>query len=203
MSALVGSLGITAPQKCNVVGPQDLSDADGDGLPDDCDLADWVVQTRAIVGMAKVGAQCGVTVSVPPGTAFFEELNDIFNEEKCTTCHGFTNGASGKRLAHEADGRLQPGVDVTRNASCSGCHNANNGFVDDWRAAPAIMDWTGMSSLETCNLIKANLTSAAAMQNHFRNDERVLWSLDRIGIDTNTWFAIADRWIQAGGMRCE
>ncbi len=203
LTVFVGSLNFpVAPEKCNVVGPQDLLDSDGDGLPNDCDLVDWVAMQRAIAGQGSLGDQCGEMVSVPPGTTFDEELSAVFQEEKCATCHGFTNPASGKRLAHEADGRLAPGAVVTLNSTCQGCHFAGNGFSDDWRAAPSIMDWTGMTTLGTCNLIKANTPSPAAMEDHFRNDVRILWALDRINLDANVWFGMADRWIQ-GGLRCD
>lgn len=202
-SVFVGALNSAeAPEKCNVVGPPDLYDADGDGLPNDCDLVDWVGMKRAIAGVGLLGQQCGEQVSVAPGKGFTEELAAVFQEEKCGTCHGFTNVASGKRLAHEADNRLQPGANVTSSATCQGCHNEALGFSDDWRAAPPTMDWTGLDPIQICELIKSNTPSVAMMEDHFRNDVRILWSLERIGLDENVWFAMADRWID-GGLRCE
>jgi hypothetical protein len=48
-SALAGLVfGVGAPSKCNVIGPTDPVDADGDGLPDDCNLADVVALQRAL-----------------------------------------------------------------------------------------------------------------------------------------------------------
>lgn len=43
--------GLAAPEKCNVVGATDPSDVDGDGLPDDCNVADVVVLRRALAGL--------------------------------------------------------------------------------------------------------------------------------------------------------
>jgi hypothetical protein len=40
------------------------------------------------------------------------------------------------------------------------------------------------------------------MDNHMKNDVRVLWSLDQLGIDPNAWFRVSDAWI-AGGMQCQ
>ncbi len=203
LNALVGmNPGITAPEKCNVTGPADLQDNDGDGLPDDCDLRDFVVQARAVLGMGSVGGQCGDITAVAPGTSFTDELAAVFQAEQCTTCHSFTNPASGERLAHEMDGRLAPGVDVTDSANCVGCHNANTGFPADWRAAPSIMDWEGMNETEIGHLITANTPSPADMDHHFKNDERIFWALDEMGLSQNQWFAMADRWI-GGGMRVD
>ena len=46
--ALTGaSAAIATPEQCNVVGPSDPVDADGDGLADDCDLLDLAILIRA------------------------------------------------------------------------------------------------------------------------------------------------------------
>jgi hypothetical protein len=41
--------GLTAPAKCNVAGPADPADSDGDGVPNDCLLNDATVVKRAIL----------------------------------------------------------------------------------------------------------------------------------------------------------
>jgi hypothetical protein len=57
---LAGIFGqITAPEFCNVYGPVDPTDADANGIRDDCDLVDVVVATRAFAELAPgVGPVC-------------------------------------------------------------------------------------------------------------------------------------------------
>jgi hypothetical protein len=52
--AFAGTLtpGLFVGAKCNVVGPIDTADTNGDGLPDDCTIQDWAVQVRRVAGLA-------------------------------------------------------------------------------------------------------------------------------------------------------
>ncbi|MFQ5515652.1 MAG: hypothetical protein ACE5FG_14645 [Myxococcota bacterium] len=45
------------PTRCNVIGPADTNDDDGDGVPNDCDLLDVVVLRRAAAGLGPGIAQ--------------------------------------------------------------------------------------------------------------------------------------------------
>jgi len=48
-AALAGAVsGITAPGKCNVIGPTGSADGNGDGVPDDCNILDVSVLRRAL-----------------------------------------------------------------------------------------------------------------------------------------------------------
>lgn len=55
--------GLARPELCNVAGDPDARDADGDGLRDDCTLADLVVLRRALLGKPPGrGTACGNVV---------------------------------------------------------------------------------------------------------------------------------------------
>jgi hypothetical protein len=54
-----------APRKCNVRGATDPNDADGNGLPDDCDLVDVVVTLRADAALNLPGIQQVCAAALP------------------------------------------------------------------------------------------------------------------------------------------
>ncbi len=56
-SALAGLAPLPAAPQCNAIGPASALDADGDGLRDDCNLADAVALRRADAGLAPGVAQ--------------------------------------------------------------------------------------------------------------------------------------------------
>ena len=57
---LAGVGTLPAPERCNVIGPSTSADLNGDGLRDDCDIADAVVLRRGLVGRGPAaGTDCG------------------------------------------------------------------------------------------------------------------------------------------------
>jgi hypothetical protein len=44
--------GLAVPRKCNVLGPPNPADADGDAVPDDCAIDDIAFMLRAVSGAA-------------------------------------------------------------------------------------------------------------------------------------------------------
>jgi DNA-binding beta-propeller fold protein YncE len=55
--ARVPGAALPLARKCNALGPRDLGDANGDGVPDDCDILDVAVLARDAVALAPGAAQ--------------------------------------------------------------------------------------------------------------------------------------------------
>jgi hypothetical protein len=141
---------------------------------------------------------------------FSDALYDIFQNGKCTNCHGmssknatFNTHVSANRFdASITASTAQAEVEayVGDENSCSGCHTGS-AWAPHWHAPPATMDFTGDGAASTCQTSK-NLASAGIVT-HLETDALILWAIDRIaGVNQNEWLGHIADW-DAGGQVCQ
>lgn len=106
------------------------------------------------------------------GVKFGDALNAKFHHPRCLQCHQFNSAAhQGRAFGSHASRFL-----------CDRCHTSHVTGLPrgEWIAPADRMDWTDLSAVETCELIKRNLPSgdlSQRMREHLLGDARVHWAL--------------------------
>jgi len=149
-----------------------------------------------------------------PGAAtpanFSDTLYDIFQNAKCTNCHGLVN-KNQKFNDHVSQNRFDASITATTapaqveayvsdESNCVGCHSGS-AWAPHWHAPPAAMDFSGAGAASTCQT-STDLASAGIVA-HLQNDALILWAIDRIsGVNQSDWFGDILDW-QEGGLECQ
>lgn len=142
----------------------------------------------------------GHTVRVPglPGT--FGALYPVFQNSKCTNCHGMASD-NAKYQQHVAEGRFSAGTNPTYSEHiCRRCHTEATGFVNSWRAPNRNEDFSGTSLWNSC--IRGQDRGAfisGTGRDHLKKDQRIRWAVMHIpGMTLAAWHGLVDAWFDAG-----
>ena len=141
------------------------------------------------------------------GVSFAATLYPSFQHERCLTCHQFNS-------------RRSNGLSYTSHRNrylCDTCHQPQLTGIKggEWQAPLPRLDWSGLSALETCELIKRNAGAGDAgrrLREHLMHDGRIHWALDSgmtpagryptVEGGSMAWRQKVLAWVE-GGMRCE
>lgn len=128
-------------------------------------------------------------------------IRPIVQHPKCTNCHGM-DSKNATYQTHVEQRRFPANTAPTVRENCAACHTQSNGFANSWRAPSRFKDFTpGTGTISGCSQFRGVLDRRNLVR-HMKEDELVLWGIDRIpGLTRAAWQGFVDNW-DGIGLRC-